>query len=311
MRIAAALTLVSLLSAGCASNPMQQQGQFDEFYDGRPQLALDELAPAEDEKEALAHGDRALKEGNDDLALFEYVRALEKDNRNTDALFKIGRIHQKRGNIQLASRAYRLVLDIDPKHGGALESLGLIMLENRRYDPAKTYLERAVAGDPSRWRSQNGLGIIADLQGRHLDAEKAYRAGLHVQPRSPRLLNNLGYSQYLKGNHREAVRLYRRALAEKPDYKRAWNNLGLLYASEQRYHEAIKAMSHVMSEAEANNTVGFICMGEKRYDCAEKMFKEAMRRSPHFYVAAKRNLERLETLRTRLDADSRPVKMQR
>lgn len=311
MRMPLVTATLCIALAGCAAGPRPSASPFDDLYDGRTELVFGTLEPVASADEALARGRKAEREGNEDLALFEYVRALEKDARNTDALFRIGRIHRGRNNVRQASRAFQLLLDIDPKHAGALENLGLILLENRRYDVARGYLERAAEQDPSRWRVHNGLGVIADLGGRHQEARMAYKAGLHVNPRSPLLLNNLGYSEYLRGNRGEALALYRRALTEQPGYQRAWNNLGLLYATEERYPEAIKALTHVMSEAEADNTVGFICLSERKYDCAEKMFKEAMRRSPHFYVAAKRNLERLELLRTSAPPNARDTKLVR
>ena len=176
--------------------------------------------PVESAEDAIARADRALAEGDMDLALYMYVRAYDLDKENVHALARIGDIHESRGNDRLATMAFSAVLQFDPNHAGALQSLGLIYLQAKRRDEALDLLERAISQDPLLWRAQNGIGIIADMQGEHAKAIEAYDAALAANPGDASLLNNRGYSLYLDGQYQAASKDFLEAAAQGAE--RAW-----------------------------------------------------------------------------------------
>lgn len=294
------LMMTFLALAGCASNPpLNSTGRYSGLYSGKSELAFSTLMPVNSAAEGVARGDKAYSEGKLDLAVFEYIRALELDPDDADTFYKIGAVNLEKHAYRKAESAFRLSLTRNPQHGGALEGLGLILLQRREYSQARQLLEQASQQEVKRWQSFSALGILADLRGDFAGARVHYESALGLSPRNPQIHNNLGYSYYLAGEWAKAENEYRAALNADPNHQRAWRNLGQLYTRRGRYFEAFDALSHAMDKAAAYNTIGFICMSEGQYDRAEDFFRKAVRSSPSYHIAANENLEQLRRLRVR------------
>ena len=243
-------------------------------------------------EEAIARGDSALKDGDQDLALYMYVRAYDMQKDNVYALMQIGATHEARDSSPMAARAYASVLKVEPTHALAAQALGLIYLQAKRHDEARALLEQAVETDASLWRSHNGLGIIADLDGDYQKAEAAYDAALQANPDDARLLNNRGYSLYLQGKYTEAERDFRAAAEQ--GLEKAWLNLGLVLARQKHYADAVQLMRRAVDAEIAYNDVGYIAMRQGDYAVAERYFEKAIRVSPRYFEEARRNLDKVQ-----------------
>lgn len=286
-----------LVLTGCAGGPQgKPSNQFSELYSGKSELAFSTLMPIDSAEEGVARGDKAYAEGKLDLAVFEYIRALELAPDDAEIFYKIGAINLYKKEMKKAESAFRLALARNPEHAGALEGVGLILLERREYKHAREALELSTKYDLQRWKSYNALGILADLRGDFVNAQYYYDAALRLSPRNAQVHNNLGYSYYLAGNWSKAESEYRAALNVDPQHERAWRNLGQLQTRRGRYDEALDVFTHAMDKADAYNTMGYICMGDKKYALAEKYFKMAARTSPSYHVAANENLEQVHRL---------------
>lgn len=261
------------------------------LYEGQPEVVFATEFPVKSAEEAIARADKALHEGDMDLALYMYVRAYDLDKDNAHALARIGEIHESRGNQRLATMAYTGVLRIEPNHAQALQSLGLIYLQSKSHDEAQALLERAIIEDPGLWNAQNGIGILADMRGEHARAIKAYDAALAANPGSGLLLNNRGYSLYLDGQYEAASRDFLEAAANGAE--RAWLNLGLVRARQKQYSVAMQMMARNVSIEVAYNDVGYIAMRQGDLAIAEKYFHKAIGLSPRYFEAAQRNLTEL------------------
>lgn len=291
--------LLAVVLAGCATTqPNSVKPDYQEsLYEGRSTVTFATQLPVASPEEGELRGDNALRDGDQDRALFEYIRVLELEDKNPRVLFKIGQIHVGRNNTRAAEIAFRWALALDESHVAAHEALGLILLNKREYEPAKQHLSRAVELGQQLWRAHNGLGIIADLENDHRKASAHYEAALAVLPRSPMLLNNLGYSRYLGGDWDGALEVFGRALSYDRGFERAWRNLGLLYARKGDHQRALEAFERVMAPAAAYNNLGYICMNDGKHELAESYFRQAIRTSPTYYVAAQENLNRAVALR--------------
>jgi tetratricopeptide (TPR) repeat protein len=302
--IALALALTATL-AGCFSLPTQIQkvatglGSFSGLYDGKSEVAFGTELPVTSPAEAIQRGDLAGADGDLDKALFNYIRALDLDEHNAEALSKIGLIHSMRDNPKLAEIAFRWSLKENPRNATALTGLGVLLLKRREYTEAKRYLDLAVSINDRLATPHNALGVIADLDRDYARAQGHYQKALANSPRSPSLLNNLGYSRYLGGNWDGAIASFREALLLDPNYQLAWRNLGLVYARQKRYTDAVDAFSKVQDLPKAYNDVGYIAMVEGKLDDAQGFFEEAKRRSADFYTLADTNERRVEIMRGR------------
>jgi len=280
-----------MAGTGTGQSSAGATGSLNSLYDGEPEVVFATEFPVESAEEAIARADRALVNGDTDLALYMYVRAYDLEKDNVRALTRIGEIHESRDNKRLATLAFTGVLRVDPTHAGALQSLGLIYLQAKRHDEAKALLERAIVENPALWRAQNGIGIIADMRGEHAKASEAYNAALAANPADASLLNNRGYSLYLDGRYSLAAEdLIKAAML---GVERAWLNLGLVRARQKRYSEAVRLMGRTAESEVAYNDVGYIAMRQGDLAVAESYFRKAIAASPRYFEAAQRNLTEL------------------
>jgi Flp pilus assembly protein TadD len=288
------------LSTGCAQSPRKSDGDTESYSNlrgGQSDLAYVTEFPVGSAAEANAKGDAALAAGDIDRALFEYIRALQKEGDNAEVLYKIGGIHAARDNNQLAELAFRKALAVDPRHAGALTGLGILLTKQRNYAEAERSLSAAVRENPRLARAYNALGVLADINRDYALAQRYYQDALAIAPRSPMLHNNLGYSRYLGSNYTGAIAEFERALELSPNYALAWRNLGLVYTKLARYDEAVQAFGKVQDLPKAYNDVGYLAMVAGRLDDAEAFFDQALLLSPEYYNLASENAQRVQTLK--------------
>jgi Flp pilus assembly protein TadD len=240
----------------------------------------------------------AEEEGKTDRALFYYVKALQFEAKNTQALLHIAALHEHNNKPELALKIYQDILSIDKNNIIANENLGLNYLSHRVQPQAQQYLTLVVSQDESRWKAQNGLGILADLEKKYNVAIAHYQKALAVNPSSPMLLNNLGYSYYSKGDEKTARQYFNQALSFDGKYQRALYNLALIEIKHQQYSTAISLFNQIMPLHESYNNVGYIAMLNAQYSVAENYFRKAIEESPIYFPQAEENLEQLKILLT-------------
>ncbi|MCE9680780.1 tetratricopeptide repeat protein [Halomonas alkalisoli] len=305
-----ALAALALALSGCASTA-QQNGVNSDLYgplgDDGSSLAYGTAFPVASPGEAYRNGEAALRAGDADRALFEYLRGLRMERRpQADPLYRVGIIHHGRGNNDLAQNAYRWALEIEPSHVGAGTALGVLLLQQRDYEGAERHLTPIANGRNSPWQAHNALGVIADIRGEHSLAGSHFEKALSASPGTPLVLNNLGYSRYLAGDLPGARQSLRAAVSANPNYELAWRNLGLVYAREGDHETAIEAVARNGDRAKAYNDIGYISMLEGRYQDAMGFFEEAMRLSPAYYITASENARNLDSLLRRNGGANRP-----
>jgi Flp pilus assembly protein TadD len=296
---------VALILPGCKTLEPKVAtglGSHSALYDGKSELAYNTQFPVTSVPEAIQLGDLAVASGDLDKGLFEYIRALDLDEGNPEALARIGHIHYQRGNQQLAELAFRWSLQRDPRNPDTLAGLGILLLKKRDDPAARQLLEQAVRIEPRLSNAHNALGVIADLEKDYGRAQFHYQQALAGAPGTASLLNNLGYSRYLSGDYQGAISAFREALLANPNYQLAWRNLGLVYAREGRYPEAVEAFAKVQDLPKAYNDVGYLAMVGGKLDDAKGFFEEAKRQSPAFYDLAESNQRRVEIMQGRAAA---------
>lgn len=290
---------MTILLTGCTTQPSKPEKHAEYSSLGDPQAALtyNTAFPIASSKEAILRGDAAVATGDLNRALFEYIRALEKEGADAELLYKVGQIHLARGDARRAELAFFLCLKEMPDHPGALTEVGMIRMRQRDYESARKFFSRALEITPNSARIFNAMGILEDMQKNHVRAQSNYIQAIALNSKVPLYLNNLGYSYYLMGNQADAERAFVDALKLDPGHKRAWRNLALVYAKSGRYREALAAFGKIEAEHEAYNDVGYVAMMTGRYDDAQHFFEEAMRLSPIYYELAGRNVKHLKVLR--------------
>ncbi|GAB6046386.1 hypothetical protein JCM19379_02080 [Methyloparacoccus murrellii] len=284
-------TIIPAILAGCVAGTPDVRTSV--HFDGNPEASAGLATSREDLPQLLQKARLARKEHRDDEALYLFVRALERDPLNAEALQATGDLHREKGNRELAEVAYRMLIKRNPRDPAAQEGLGLCQLNDRDSAGALAAFRAAIAADPRRWPSHNALGLLSDRDGRHAEAQGYYQQALRIHPDDAGILTNLGYSRYLAGNWPGAMQAYEQALKIDPAHEGAWLNKGLLLARQRDDKGALAAFRQVMDEADAYNDLGYIYMTQGEPDTAHEYFEKAIRTSPAYHTLANENLRRL------------------
>jgi len=257
----------------------------------------------------IQNGDMALRAGDSDMALYEYVRALMIDGKDVQVFYKIGNLHESRNNTRLASLAYHRALEIQANFVLVLERLGRMKLNEREYSDARVFFDKAITEDRQRIDSMEavtgenrgidhyspffaytGMGVLEDLNNRHDRALMYYKRSLGIRPDSASAENNIGYSYYLNNDHDQAEAHFKRAISRDKAYSKAWRNLALVFVKKGKFSEAVDLLiDHTGNGPSAYNTVGYICMLDGKYDQAEAYFNRAIDLSPAYFEIAVQN----------------------
>ncbi len=300
-----ALSLCLLILGGCAGNGTKEESSAaqSDFYNGKAALPFLAEQLAKTPEEAMVWANNALQSGDGDRALFNYIRAYELDEEHTAALLGIGEIHYKRGNYAISQKAYDRALAINPDLGEAHHGQGMIHLHRKAYSMAEESLKKSIIlllqenqKHPLLVDTYNSLGIISDLRSDFPLAMLYYKEAEQLDPRNPVVANNLGYSHYMQEQWSSAEAAFSRALKSNSKYSPAWRNLGLTYARQQRYDEALYALEQAMSQHQAYNDIGYICMISGHYQDAARFFRKAIDTNPKYYQVAQQNLTRVKRL---------------
>ncbi len=308
-----ALLAITLLSIqGCVSNPSNSNSKVDDskLIAKSKSLPFLGLPSPKSVDEALNNGDQAYGEADFDRALFEYVRALDLEDKNPLIYVKIGKTHVKMQNDVVAHFAFQEGLKIDSEHISALESMGGLLLRNNKLPEAKSYLQKAISiyeGGTAQVDTEKtktvvefplsaytSMGIAMDMENDTQKAIDYYFKALDKAPYNYSIINNIGYSYYLSGAWTEAERYYSRAIEVNNKYALAWKNLGLLYARQDRFMESMNAFEQVMEKPKAYNDIGYICLMDGKYEEAEIFLSKAIDSNTRYYKMAEQNLEKVQ-----------------
>jgi tetratricopeptide (TPR) repeat protein len=142
------------------------------------------------------------------------------------------------GRLGEAERRYQFVLAANERNYEALYRLGLIRLQQARFGIAADLFRRAIKADQESADARQHLAVVLSAQTRHTQAIRFYNEALALRPDYAEAHNNLGHSLHALGRYAEAMAHYEKALAAKPDYAEARNNLGVLLQTLERPLEA-------------------------------------------------------------------------
>ncbi len=199
------------------------------------------------------------------------------------ALQEAAALH-KIGHFREAERRYQIVLGADDRQFDALYRLGLIRLQQGRFGEAVKLFRRAIKSDPQSADSHHHLAVALSGTDRHDEAIERYRKALTINPELAEAHNNLGHSLHALGRIEDAIVHYERALAIKVDYPEARNNLGIAYQSQNRSADAAVqyelALAARPNYADAHKNLGNLLGGAKRYSEAAAHYESVLAASP-------------------------------
>ena len=155
-------------------------------------------------------------------------------------------LHQQ-GKLTEAEQLYIKVLQADAKQFDALHLLGL--LKHQRGDSAQALplIEAALKANPKSLEALLNYGGVLSMMNRHADALASYDRALALKPRRADVQYNRGNALMALGRHAEALTSYDRALALNPSDPLTLYNRATALAELNRPEEALAAYDKILA----------------------------------------------------------------
>jgi tetratricopeptide (TPR) repeat protein len=206
----------------------------------------------------------------DAKAIFE--RYVQQRPRNPWGHYMLGLSAWKTGDAMEAENAFENALAIDPSHLKTLLNESRLFIEQKRHDEAIDRLTRAAEAAPESMVVYRLLGRTYQATGQTDEAMKAYARAIEINDLDAWSMNNLGLLLLETQQFDEAVTWFTKAVDVRPSVPSFHNNLGM-------------ALEHT-----------------GRFRAAATAYSDALAADPG-YAKAKKNLARVEKVRTVEDAE--------
>jgi tetratricopeptide (TPR) repeat protein len=189
-----------------------------------------------------------------------YQIVLDADDRNFDALYRLGLIRLQQGRFGDGASLFRRAIKVDRRSADAHHHLAVALSGLKRHDEAIERYQKALAINPKLAEAHNNLAHSLQTLGRMDQATAHYQKALAIKPDYPEATNNLGIALQALGRSAEAMAHYQKAVALRPNFTDARKNLANLLAAAKRYDEAA-AQYEIVLAARPNDAEAHVALG--------------------------------------------------
>ena len=179
--------------------------------------------------------------GENARAKEEYVRALEIDARDEDALLGLAETYTALGSFDKAEATYRQAIEAKPNLWTIYVSLGGFYYDRSRYADALAEWKKVIELVPDNSWGYSNLGAVYLRMRRFAEARGMFEKAIALEPQDSNPLSNLGTAYFLEGKYREASLNYEKALKLGELSYLIWGNLGESYARLGKKTEAMES----------------------------------------------------------------------
>jgi tetratricopeptide (TPR) repeat protein len=160
----------------------------------------------------------------------------------------LGILAAREGNIDLAIQYFHRALQIDPEHSIALQNLGSAYRQKKDWPQATRALEHALALNPDDPESNYSLGMVYAQQDDTKIAYDYFQKAIAARPVYPEALNNLGILYLRTRRPAEAKRSFEQSIRLAPEYDQAYLNLARVYAIEGEREKAKAVLLELLKQ---------------------------------------------------------------
>jgi tetratricopeptide (TPR) repeat protein len=163
----------------------------------------------------------AAREGNTDLAIQHFERALQIDPDHSIALQNLGNAYRQKKDWPQAKHALEKARSLNPDDAETNYSLGMFYAQQNDSDHAYEYLQRALSLRPAYPEALNNLGILYLRTQRPEEAKQSFADSIRLAPAYDQAYLNLSRVYSIEGNREKARAILLQLLKEHPDHAQA------------------------------------------------------------------------------------------
>lgn len=194
-------------------------------------------------------------------AFREFKAATEKDPRNPEAHFNLGRVYKAQGFLKEAMMQYQITLQLNPNYLAAQRELA--------------ELRQILAQDERVQQKLEGQTTVTQTDYSSIPSAEAERRGRQ-------LLN--------QGRTDEAIRYFEVILRERPNDAEVLKLIAFLYFRQEKFSESLdyytRAQKSTPQNAEIPYAIGLIQLKTSQASSAETSFQRALQLQPNMIKAA-------------------------
>jgi len=219
--------------------------------------------------------DEKYKEG-----LFFSKKIVKKIPEDTQAWHSLGNFQFYTLDTINAEKSFLKAIELDSTNINALNNLGLLMAKSKRMKEAKRVFKKVVKKDSSNIGSLIGLGTILADEKNFRDAKKIFEKVIKKDSININALTSLGRILADEENYKEAVKYFHRILAITPKSNKILYYLGKAYYFNKQYKQSLIYFRKVHDSSkyiyDTSIKKGICSFMLGRNDNAEKYFKKAI-----------------------------------
>jgi serine/threonine-protein kinase len=187
-------------------------------------------------------------------------RALQLDDRLSQAFVNIAMTYEAVGQHDAAVQELERALRIDPGHAAAYRELATVYLAAGRPAEAEATYRRALQLRPGDWLGHTMLGLFYLRQSRYAEAETPFQRAVELTPDNAVTHRNLGGLYYLMGRYDLAAQSLERSVAIQP-LATSYSNLGVIHYALGRYRQSVAMHEKALELAEKNSRNDYLLLG--------------------------------------------------
>jgi tetratricopeptide (TPR) repeat protein len=167
----------------------------------------------------------AAREGNTDLAIEHFERAVQIDPDHSVALQNLGNAYRQKKDWPQAKRALEKALSLNPDDAEANYNLGMVYAQTNDTNRAYEYLKKALLARPAYPEALNNLGILYLRTRRPEEAKQSFADSIRLAPAYDQSYLNLARVYSIEGDRKKARAVLLKLLEQFPDHPQAKEEL--------------------------------------------------------------------------------------
>lgn len=175
------------------------------------QTRAEEIQQLKEEETGIKESADKIRQGDVDGAIVQLKGMLEKNPKDTNALYLIGMAYVKKQMYAEAAVAFLQVAEMAPKFAAAFHQLGVCYQQQDQPEKALEYYSKTVDIDPSNTDAFYNSGLIQFKMGRIDEALNLFEKALVLKPDDPAFLEMAGRCYINKENFAKAIEYLEKA----------------------------------------------------------------------------------------------------
>jgi tetratricopeptide (TPR) repeat protein len=164
---------------------------------------------------------------------------ISKVPNHIDAINLLGIIAQKINRHDLAVDQFQRAINIDNRRASLYYNLGTSLYPLGRLEEVVKVQQKALEIQPNFAEAHHNLGVALKEQGQMEEAVVSYHKAISIKPDYAEAYSNLGNAQQVQGKLEEAITSYQKAISIKPDYADVYSNLGVALQVQGKLEKAV------------------------------------------------------------------------